>query len=327
MNTFYWLIKREFWEHRGGFLWAPIISAGIVVILNILIVIVGEAIGGGHDNFNLMWDQLATASPGDLHDVSAILDFSALMPGIIASIALFFVLFSYCMKNLSRDRSDRSILFWKSLPVSDLSTVLSKVFCAVIVAPVITVIVSVIGAMLMLLILALAAAMHGIAFGMVMWGLPHPAHIVVSLFGLLPVYMVWMLPAVGWLMLCSAWTRGRAARWAMGLPFGLGGVLLWLTAMVGHASAGGWYMTHIAFRIAFSVFPGSWMIFADEQDLPLVRWQSGDSLQVHGLSGLFNQTLAAQYQLLLTPEFLWGVLAGAVMIAMAVWLRRWRTEL
>jgi len=31
MKTFYWLVKREFWEHKGGFFWAPVIS-GIVFL-------------------------------------------------------------------------------------------------------------------------------------------------------------------------------------------------------------------------------------------------------------------------------------------------------
>ena len=51
-------------------------------------------------------------------------------------IVLAFVLFFYCLGALYDDRKDRSVLFWKSLPVSDAQTVLSKVASAVLVAPV-----------------------------------------------------------------------------------------------------------------------------------------------------------------------------------------------
>ena len=45
MKTFYWLVKREFWEHRGGFFWAPIITGGIFLLLNIMGIITAEVLG------------------------------------------------------------------------------------------------------------------------------------------------------------------------------------------------------------------------------------------------------------------------------------------
>ena len=33
MNTMKWLLRREFWEHKGGFVWAPAIAALIMVVL------------------------------------------------------------------------------------------------------------------------------------------------------------------------------------------------------------------------------------------------------------------------------------------------------
>ncbi|HET7299436.1 MAG TPA: hypothetical protein VFJ01_02185, partial [Oleiagrimonas sp.] len=93
MNNFYWLVKREYWEHRGGFLWAPAITAGVVVLLNIMSLIAAEFAGGHHWNVTLIWQKLATASPEDLRQLSAILDVTAMMPAMIVGIVLFFVLF------------------------------------------------------------------------------------------------------------------------------------------------------------------------------------------------------------------------------------------
>ena len=32
MKTMKWLVRREFWEHKGMFFWAPIIAAGLIVL-------------------------------------------------------------------------------------------------------------------------------------------------------------------------------------------------------------------------------------------------------------------------------------------------------
>lgn len=332
MKTFYWLVKREFWEHRGSFLWTPVITTGVVLVINILSVIAGEVIGGRHFDTGMMWQQLATANPEDISKVGALLDLSALLPCIIVSVVLFFVLYGYCMKSLSSDRADRSILFWKSLPVSDLSTVLSKVFSAVIVAPVIAVIVSILGAIGMLLIFGINGAIHGVGFGEVVWGLAHPGRIITSMAGLLPIYMIWMLPCVGWLMLCSAWSKGKVARWAIALPIGVGVIITWLGAMTNwfgsHTPLGGatdWFWKHIVLRILVSLFPGSWA--GSMHDMATIEYSSGSGWHTSSFAGDLLSNVGQQYHLLLTPQFLWGILAGAVMIAIAIWLRRWRTEL
>ena len=39
MKTLYWLVKREFWEHRGSFVWAPIITGGVVLLLTLMSII------------------------------------------------------------------------------------------------------------------------------------------------------------------------------------------------------------------------------------------------------------------------------------------------
>lgn len=327
MKNFYWLVKREFWEHRGGFLWTPVITAAVVVIIDIMLVILGEVLGGRHDNFNLIWRKLATASPEDLRQAGNLLDFVAFIPAVIVSIVLFFVLFGYCMKTLSTDRKDRSILFWKSLPLSDLSTVLSKAFSAVIMAPVIATIASVIAAILIYVILAISASFHGLNFGEVLWTLPHPGSVIVSIIGVLPIYMVWMLPSVGWLMLCSAWSRGRVSSWAVALPFALGAIITWIGAM-SFDSLNGWFWNHIVLRVILSVFPGSWLWGNSGMSIFHANYDSGHGWQTHGsMADALSRTLTPQYHLLLTPEFLWGALAGFIMIAIAIWLRRWRTEL
>jgi ABC-2 type transport system permease protein len=209
--------------------------------------------------------------------------------------------------------------------------VLSKVFSAVIVAPVIAVIVSILGAIGMLLIFGINGALHGVGFGEVVWSLAHPGRIITSMAGLLPIYMIWMLPCVGWLMLCSAWSKGKVARWAIALPIGVGVIITWLGAMTNWFGsytpldgATDWFWKHVVLRILVSLFPGSW---AGNMPGVVIIGRSNSGWHTNSFAGDLLNNVGQQYQLLATPEFLWGILAGAAMIALAIWLRRWRTEL
>lgn len=127
MNTWITLVRREFWENRS--LWmAPLAAAGFVVLGNVLVAlhVVGvefapeDAFPGLRTDFGGSDRALAIS----------ILAFSALILvlGLLAVIA-------YLMDSLYSERRDRSILFWKSLPVSDLQTVGSKVLVALVVVP------------------------------------------------------------------------------------------------------------------------------------------------------------------------------------------------
>ena len=50
MNTFKWLLKREYWEHRGGFFWAPIVAGGIFLMLTVMAIIAGESVRRANDD-------------------------------------------------------------------------------------------------------------------------------------------------------------------------------------------------------------------------------------------------------------------------------------
>ncbi|HEX7339560.1 MAG TPA: hypothetical protein VF271_06450 [Rhodanobacteraceae bacterium] len=334
MKTFYWLLKREFWEHRGAFLWAPVITAGAVIILNIASLI-AASISGADWGINILWSQIAAASPGHPSELGSVLTFSALVPMAIVSIVLFLMLFGYCMKNLTNDRADRSILFWKSLPVSDLGTVLSKAVSAMVVAPVIALIVGLVSAVLMMFTLAVAGSMHGINFGQVFWTIPHLGQVLFYMVAMLPVYLVWMLPTVGWLMLCSALSgsRMRTRRWAIALPAAITAVLYWLSLIGPIYGAGTWFLKHVLLRVFLGLLPGGWNSLMNTKQIPQLQiFRSHDAgtnaVTTHIQSSqLVPDMISHSYHMLLTPDFLWGVLVGVIMLGLAVWLRRWRTEL
>jgi ABC-2 type transport system permease protein len=303
MKTFYWLVKREFWEHRGGFLWTPVIVGGIFLLLNLMGIAVGEAFGAHHgmtmsgNNMHL-FNQAMT--DGDTDKIGFGLDMMMFSTSIIISIVLGFVLFFYCLGALYDDRKDRSLLFWKSLPISDTATVLSKVFSAAVLAPVIAVICGVLTGLLMLLMYVITLSFHGVSAWRLLT-LAHPFQVIADL---------------GWLLLCSAWARSKPFLWAVALPVGVGVVIGWFNLLGSISVNNLWYWKNVCGRVLLSIFPGGWL----GQNHMM---QLSDGGVAHALDFLH---VAHAYQVLGTPSIWIEAAVGAAMIAGAIWLRRWRDD-
>jgi ABC-2 type transport system permease protein len=315
MKTFYWLVKREFWEHKGGFLWAPIFTGGIFLLLNIMGIITAEVIGSRHGfSFgasNGLHQVIAQMNQGDLSKVGMALDLSMYTTMWLISVVMGFVVLFYCLGSLYDDRRDRSILFWKSLPISNTSTVLSKVASATILAPVIAIIVGVIVGIVQLLIVAVVLSFHGVN----VWNLllmAHPFKVIANMIGYVPLYLLWALPAVGWLMFCSAWSRSKPFLWAVAVPVIAGVMISWFDIMGFFNLSASWFWQNVVQRILFSVWPGS-NLFASLN-------HGGDQQNLDFLN------LGQTYQLLGTANLWIGVIAGLALLAGAVWFRRTRDD-
>jgi len=319
MNTFLWLVKREFWEHRGGFLRAPIITAAIFLLLNLMGIVTSEVMGrrmgfmgfaGGGNNLHLLARELDKQS---MEAVGAGLDLVMYSSTAIIGIVLGFVVFFYCLGALYDDRRDRSILFWKSLPISDTATVLSKVVSATVVAPLIAVIVGALTGIVMLLMFAITLSLHGVSVWHLL-SLSHPVQVIANLIGSIPLYVLWALPTVGWLMLCSAWARSKPFLWAVALPVALGIVIGWFNLLGTVNISDAWYWRSVVARILGSVFPGGWFtqVTGIGGDNPAEMLSSLGVLRGYTAMGSLN---------------LWvGVAAAIAMLAGAIWFRRWRDD-
>jgi len=226
---------------------------------------------------------------------------------------LGFVVFFYCLGALYDDRRDRSILFWKSLPISDASTVLSKVVSATVLAPVIAIVVGIVVGMLQLLIVAITLSFHGVNVWQLLV-LAHPFKVMFNLIGYTPLYVLWALPAVGWLLLCSAWARNKPFLWAVALPVATGLLISWFGIMGLFNLPTTWFWRNVVQRSLFSVFPGTGSLFG------------GMPHNVSNIDGLSVLDLSTTYQLLGSPDLWIGVAAGAALLAGAIWFRRWRDD-
>src|SRR3954469_7876305 len=135
-KPFYWSVRRELWENRSIYI-APLIAAGVVLF------------GFGVTAFRLpeLRRNALALEPARQHAaIEGPYDIAALMIMFTAFVVGIF----YCLDALHGERRDRSILFWKSLPVSDRTTVLSKASIPLIVLPSIALVLSVIAQVLLL---------------------------------------------------------------------------------------------------------------------------------------------------------------------------------
>jgi ABC-2 type transport system permease protein len=320
MNTMKWLLKREFWENKGGFFWAPVIGGSLFILLNVMFAVVGYATTS-RNNIQLGMfkiDQaIAGADPAMLRQAGAALDLSILLVAALVMTVTAIVVFFYSISALYDERRDRSILFWKSLPLSDTETVLSKVIAATVLAPAIGVVAGVLTALLMFLLFGAFGLLYEQNLFGVMFGASQPLKMALLLFAALPVMALWSLPTVGWLMLCSVWARNKPFLWAVAIPVAAGIMVSWFDMLRSFAIPDSWFWKNVVGRMLLSVFPGSWLPTTDPARFEHVRGPDDLSAMV-GFGELYST---------LGRLDLWiGVVAGIAMLAVAVRLRRWRDD-
>ena len=322
MKTIGWLIKREYWEHRGGFLWTPIWVSIVMIVLTILGIVTAEVAGSNVQiNGGIPWDRIAQRlDAGDIAHAGAGLDAAYFALAAVLCIPMFFVLFFYLLGSLYDDRRDRSVLFWKSLPVSDTSTVLSKVAAAVLLAPILAFAVATLAYAVLLLMVCLWAAVHGIN-PLPAIAASHPLGMLWRLMLTIPVDALWALPTVGWLMFWSAWCRSKPFLWAVLVPIFALIANSWLGMLGAPSLSRSFLLNDVLYRLLFGIMPGAWLQNGDFRLGRNLRLRDGDADSV-----LAAVDPATVYGLLATPGMWIGVAVGAALIAASIWLRRTRIE-
>jgi ABC-2 type transport system permease protein len=320
-SKFVWLLKREFWEYRGSFLWAPAITATVMLVIMMMALLTAEVFGRQHglNMGGIRIDELSKhLDASDFEKAHAGIDIGLLSMGMPIAMVLFIVTFFYCLGSLYNDRADRSVLFWKSMPLSDTETVLAKVVMVAFVAPLFA-IASMIALQLgFLVLMSLYTLMHGLNVLSLFWSPTHLVALWVKLLVVVPVNALWALPSIGWLMMCSSYARSKPFLWAM-VPIVAGFLVSWMGLMQSMALTTGWFWRFIVGRALLSLVPGSWM---DAVALYEIK-RSGDNAP-EAIANLLS--FDAIGTALTTPDLWIGAAAGAAMIAAAVYFRRGRIE-
>jgi len=146
-----------------------------------------------------------------------------LAAGLIMGTAFIVGIF-YSLDALYGERRDRSILFWKSLPVSDLITVLSKLSIPLIILPLLSFAIAVATPFVMLLFSSVALLGSGLNIG-ALWARMSFFHMsLMLLYHIVTVHGLWYAPLYGWLLLVSAWAPRAPFIWAFLPPFVIWGL-------------------------------------------------------------------------------------------------------
>ncbi|CAA9250600.1 MAG: ABC transporter, permease protein [uncultured Chthoniobacterales bacterium] len=285
-RPFYWSVRRELWENRSIYI-API-AAGCLSLFGFII----SAIG-------LPERRRAVLLLEDMAQQRARIEAPYDMIAMMLMFTSFIVGVFYCLDALHSERRDRSILFWKSLPVSDLTTVLSKLSIPLVVLPLLTFAVIVVTQILMWLWTAMLLLANGLPLATAEQ-LPLFRSWIVLLYGLIALKL-WHAPIYAWLLLVSGWARRATFLWAV-LP------LLAIAALERIAFGTSQWLAFLAHRL----FGGMSQAFAFNKHVehPTVDLQ---------------QLTPGTY--LATPGLWLGLLFAAAVIAGAVHLRRSRGPL
>ncbi len=197
----YWSLRRELWESRSIYI-APLAVAALI-LFGFLI----STIGLPHK-----MHALSALDPAHQREAVAMpYDFAA---GLLMLTQVLVGVF-YSLDALHGERRDRSILFWKSLPVSDLTTVLSKASIPLVILPLLTFAVTAATQLIMLLLSSAVLLGSGLSVA-TLWTRVSLFQMSLMLFyHLLTVHVLWHAPIYGWLLLVSGWARRAAFLWAL----------------------------------------------------------------------------------------------------------------
>jgi len=204
-RSMYWALRRESWENRSIYI-APLAVAGVALFGFLLSLVHLPSRVRTASTLDPMKQQELIEQPFDLA--------AAALMGAFIIVAMF-----YCIESLQRERRDRSILFWKSLPVSDLTTVAAKASIPFVVLPLFAVAVTVVLQFVMLLVSSAVLAGSGLNVG-TYWeqvGLFQAS--LLLLYHVFTVHVLWSAPIYSYLLLVSAWARRAAFLWAVLPPF------------------------------------------------------------------------------------------------------------
>ncbi|MFI4963749.1 MAG: hypothetical protein ACHP9T_00140 [Caulobacterales bacterium] len=304
----YWSVRRELWENRSIYI-APLVVAAVVLLGIILGLVAGpHTVTTVRTTSTVVENGAAVtqgahlvvaATPAERAAMAAIpYDFAAMA----LAVTLFIVAVFYCLGALHNERRDRSILFWKSLPVSDVRTVAAKAILPLAVLPPVVFVITLATQVIMLLLNAGSLVAHGKTLGAVWTQPPVGSMALVVLYGLTALTL-WWAPVYGWLLLISGWARRAPFLWAVLPPL--------LLAMVEKIA---FNTNTVGSLIQYRLLGGFQQAFV----VPTKAAMKAGTAFPQGLPQLDPG------KFLSTPGLWIGLAVAAAFLAAAVWLRRYR---
>ena len=210
MNTLKALIRRELQEHKWGFVYLPWIVGAFMSLVVVMVYLGLTEVNT--ENFKFSTDVFADSEvvqsmkEATFEQRRAAIKAGLLVLGFPLVIALGFAILAYSLSTFFDERKDKSIIFWRSLPVSDSFTVFSKLIVALVVAPLL-----VIPALLFLHLVSVTAGSIYFAVSDIVpftWAWQaYPWLDWIRVIFSLWMQSLWSLPIITWIMLAGAYSR------------------------------------------------------------------------------------------------------------------------
>ncbi len=279
----YWSLRRELWENRSIYV-APLAVAPVALV--------GLVINA----FHLPAKIRASAGVASMKLHDAIQQPYDAVAGLLMATTLV-VAVVYSLDALYGERRDRSILFWKSLPVSDTTTVLAKASIPIVILPLLGFVVTVVLQLMMAVISSAILAASGLSVS-AFWEQLSFAHMsLLLLYHLVAVHGLSWAPLFGWMLLVSAWARRAPFLWALLPPIAIA------------------IVEKIAFNTShFGAMLGSRLSGSESVVTGAPGGMPMDPMTTHITAGRFVGA----------PGFWIGLLLAALFLAAAVRLRRYQ---
>lgn len=300
------LIKRELWEHRALFI-VPL----VIALIESLGSIVGQVtVSGAGQAVDIAL--LGATNLGDTERAAAI---NVLMIGVsfLFVMAMGVLMIFYSLDALYAERKDKSILFWRSLPVTDAETVISKLITAAIVIPLITVVMIAATHLVVLIISSIWVAIRGANAWHLIWqAAPFFDNWMGTLILLLSL-SIWVSPFIGWFLFVSAFTKRS--------PFLIAFLPFLVIPMLEKIFFGSWVFGEMLISRApfktpiFDGLNGSGFFFEDDAELM--------ELANTGVSFLSFLDVS---QFLTSVEVWLGIAVCGILSFAAVYVRRYRDD-
>ena len=289
------LIRREFWEHRS--LWiAPLIVA-VLLVLTAIPVHIGNVSSDAPDNIF-----------GDARNRLSLFTLILWGQTVPQYLVMTIVVSFYLMDCLYSERKDRSILFWKSLPVSDATTVISKLLVGLVVVPLGVYLTAMVTGVLFQLIWALRVAYGSLPNISVAWDTVAWLKVQgLMLYGLV-ISILWYAPLAASLLLVSAWARKNVFLWTTLPPL--------IAIIMERIAFGTRYTLHL---LQYRTW-GIWDALGVDPTPP----ESAGHGRVVSLAKLFDDV--AMGKAFLNIDLWLGLAVAAVFVFAAIRIRRYRDD-
>ncbi len=313
-------VKREFWENKIRFVYAPMVVTLLLIgIMSIGVVKLGMSFADG----GLQFRDGATIGHGSSHDSKMDMhsmlakmesDGSNMYNMVIAGttfantsllvLVFTFVLLAYAHSCLFDDRKQKDILFWRSLPVSETTNVLVKLGFMLLYAPIVLFILNIVVGIFVLICATVFFAYHGAALSDLLAAIIHSDIALIAPCILMSCFLslVLLLPVIGFIFVSSAWAKKSPFLFSSVLPVGL---------IILDKISQEWFSLNLQ---VIDTLKAYWTMFFTSSSR-IAKYYMSDSNQL----SIFDANLAV--------GLLVSVAIGAAFISGAIWLRNNRYEI